>query len=77
MFALPYLLFLGCLGFFLFCADLIRWPISKFQLARRHSQRDQAKLRPARATIFKRRNSQKLSSSADLQLLAPIPGQAG
>jgi hypothetical protein len=33
MFALLYLLFLGCLGFFLFCVDLIRWPISRFQFA--------------------------------------------
>jgi len=33
MFALPYLLFLGCLGVFLSCTDLIRWLISRFQLA--------------------------------------------
>jgi hypothetical protein len=32
MCALLYLLFLGGLGLFLFCVDLIRWPISKFQL---------------------------------------------
>jgi len=38
MFALPYLLFLGCLGFFLSCVDLIRWLISRFQFPNRHSK---------------------------------------
>lgn len=31
MFAILYLLFLGCLGLFLFCADLVRLLISTFQ----------------------------------------------
>ncbi len=55
MFAILYLLFLGCLGFFLFCVDLIRWPISRFQLLAGILMR-LSTTRAAPTTIFRPRN---------------------
>jgi hypothetical protein len=64
MFAIFYLLFVGCLGFLLFCADLIRWPISRFRL-------------PRAQQLLNIRIPETLASSAHMQALASIPGQVG
>jgi hypothetical protein len=77
MSALFYLLFLGCLGFLVFCADLIRWPISWFQLPNRHANETKRNPDPRAQQFLNSRIPQTLASSARLQPLVSIPGRVG